>query len=1560
MIGPRRPDRSGPVAGDVSPEDVDRLVRALADTEVALAQPRERVAGPLAEPVPGPPPQPGRLPEPGPLPRPGAPPLVPPAPALHPRHPGGVAPLVPPGPPPVGWPPPPRQPSLPGRPIRTIPREILLRLRAPEKDPDVLDGRVPVALLPVRLETRFGSDAGGPRLLVRIFPDDVHVDRHEPGLTAEEGDWGRQYWTGILTEQADSAAARDAWRQLAGRFGPARAAWIANALTPTNLTVPPPPPGTLPSFPTIGTRTGPWTRAATSAVVPDRWLILGYIGGQRVLLASTAIVPEPLQVGPAPAVNTPTVQGGRASLDPGAAWLSDFGAALAAGMAASIPITAAQAQAGFDTLVVLGVKSTIASADGAARLQHALDAHHYTGGLAFPEPAAATKTTEQERPLAAADRSGADATFDVERGQPLTAAASSDGARTAAMAGIAAGTFDHVAGADEPGDLQGGWMNTLLWPATFGYFLWQMVDPLVDDATQEAVRRHFIASVRGRGPLPVLRIGRQPYGLLPITSLDRWQPVAPDPAAEAVARVTKALRVAWRSSVAGVPSAPGGGDPDASLLALLAMTPNASVERARTAISRELAVDAALFYQQDPQTATWNSLLAAVGGQLAAIAGQPVPPVRLSTIGLFPTSSTRLDGPWTIDPAKPQVTAPAAYLGKVVAHPPAALWGTQSLVDARPQPILALLARHAALREYAQAAARALALKGSDRLDRVLVGIPGATPQAREWLATPWPAGAATTLGDWLAANPGADLPLLQVRLAAGLLSAVPPARLELLVRESLGLTAGRLDAWITSLATKRLADLRAAGTAGVHLGAYGWVEDLRPDTTLHTVPTPAGEDPTLTVWHSDANTGFVHAPSLDHAATAAILRSGYLSHAAAGRGEAVAVDLTSERVREAAWLLEAVREGQPLGALLGYRLERALHELHPGLDLDAAIAPLRALEPISAGKLTDLGGHPVEAVAAANVVDGVRLLRRWQPGGAGIPWGTEGLPGEASAEGIAIAAELGRLGELADGLADTILAESVHHLATGRPDAAAASLDALSRGDTPPPAELDVARTPRRGVGVTHRVGVLLRGAATGGGWAATPGVKAHLEPALETWAASLLPDPSMVSCLVTCLDQQGDPLPDRTVHLDELGIDALDFVAAAVPTETAESSEIERRIAWLVLSSTPAAVSARVRYDVHAASDLGVPGALWQAAEVRALLDAARPLLPTDLEPPGTSAPDPDPAELAARLVQLVTDIGTAAKHIDTEAPLVAGGKAPDDLAGYLAAAAAFGVRGTIPLTDMGDERAGAAELVKRAVDVVAQLTARGAALQASLGGTPDWRTLADAGRTALGSGIRLVPRFAATDPAALDAAIAGSAALLGGDDRAADTFLLDAAGVRDPLARLTDALTTGRAIRGDAGELAAVDFAAVQLPATTGDRWLGLPLLPGTEPSSGRLSLLLHAPDLGGTGTDLAGLFVDEWTETIPFGDVATGLAFHHEAPVAAPPQSILLAVPPDAQTTWSVAALEAILLETLDLARVRMVDLDALGAAGALVPAAWLAMNTDGAPVFTDFMAATKGP
>ncbi len=113
------------------------------------------------------------------------------------------------------------------------------------------------------------------------------------------------------------------------------------------------------------------------------------------------------------------------------------------------------------------------------------------------------------------------------------------------------------------------------------------------------------------------------------------------------------------------------------------------------------------------------------------------------------------------------------------------------------------------------------------------------------------PASTGLTIGDYIARNVRAlESTVLPEHLEAlDLLATLPTARLERLFAEHIDTASYRLDAWSTGLlelgarsaaraarchsigGSRSRADRRPrSGTAGSHLGAYGWVEDLRPE----------------------------------------------------------------------------------------------------------------------------------------------------------------------------------------------------------------------------------------------------------------------------------------------------------------------------------------------------------------------------------------------------------------------------------------------------------------------------------------------------------------------------------------------------------------------------------------------------------------------------------------------------------------------------------------------------------------------------------------------------------
>ncbi len=1353
---------------------------------------------------------------------------------------------------------------------------------------------VPLVLLPVRLETRFQ----GSELWLRVYPDDVHVNSFEPELTTEESSARARY---LAQAHGGDQVAQAAFAALASRFGPERAAWIASANAQS------------------GAKAAQWTRAPYTNVLPERWIVIGYQGNEGgEVLSIGSPISDTLAVGPAP-------DGLGATSDEGMRWVTDFDRAVQAGMGCRITLSPAQ-QRGFNRIVVLGLRSNLDAEQSAQRLSDLLQAHHYTDGLELlPHNAPTNNTQDVKSGLSTRDPNYAEL-YALEQGPPLCPARpTADGDRLARALDVSPTLLAHVRGADGDQDEQARALNAVLWPASWGYYLHQIVTGAVPspEVILPAAREHFTEHVRARGHFPILRIGRQPYGILPICWSARWMSLEGRALDEPLSALLSRMRSTWEDSVPNVPRIPGAPDPEAALVSLLGMTPSSQSYVARSVIGPEYNLSYWSFIRQDLAETWWTALDAktlADTSDLATVMAN----TRLANAS-FGKSHLPLSD-LIVAPAPLNGVPAPSYVSQL------ASLGWQALRDyampPSPVPLLLLLLRHAALRQYFDTALdlliKAGAAQPSEKLEPELVDLSTAQPRPTSWDLLQRTLPGRGPVGAFLdGAKKDPTLPIFADFWSSFTkLSKLSAEALDFATREVLDLASYRFDAWVTSLAHFRLDETRRmTPNGGIVLGAYGWLEDVRPQNA------------------KVASAGYVHAPSLMHATTAAVLRSGYLSHRNGGP-QPFQIDLSSDRVRLGLHLLDGVREGQPLGALLGYRLERTLHDG----GLDTYIDDLRRLAPLSGAATSGNGAS--ESVAASDVVDGLALLRKFHSDPQF--WAAPGLP-PAGTLRDSLSKAIKRMDDALDAVADLSLAESVHQLLRGNTIRAGATLDAIARGDTPPP-DLDVVRTPRAGTGLTHRLLAIAVGGSAPG-WTVTSRAKA--EPRLNSWAATLLGDPTRVRVRARFVDASGTTLGSAEISLEKLGLAPVDFLA--LPESDGMAGGLADRLRRAMMQARPPSVPSSAAVQLVPERDgrwtpdvISLSEWLGLVKAVSRLVGAARAIEPSDLIVPGQTPGAIDTAELQARADAAEAELRSVRDALrgssGIEAPLLS--------------AAGFGVTGAVPALDAAQWSAQVAAAASELDGRVAKLDRLASAFVRATASADALRQQ-DVARLKVifGDAFVVLPALAPSLAATWSQLWSNSVSLQGGDPLASVRWFQRISRVRSGAARLDTALLCAEALSGSP----IVHFDVAQLPPTNGDRWLALDLA-GNSASS-RLSLVAFSPTPYTSGAPLAGLMVDEWVEVLPSAKQITGISFHHDDPTARAPQAILIAVRPDDFPEWTMEAVEGSVLEALDLAKLRAVDPDTLGALGHYLPALYFAYNAGGGQVetvSTDFNAALRQP
>ena len=482
-------------------------------------------------------------------------------------------------------------------------------------------------------------------------------------------------------------------------------------------------------------------------------------------------------------------------------------------------------------------------------------------------------------------------------------------------------------------------------------------------------------------------------------------------------RALQLLRDAFRRALVNVPRLEGD-DLDRDLIAVLQTQPVSTAFSVRPVLGSELVENFSALMGTD-LNAQWWTAQADFARPTLSVPGLPaVTPQGTSLCSAL------------VRPFSGPLAQPSPYPALIAAAGAQQL-RTDNFPGGTPRPLFDRLARHGLLLEYSLAARRlnpqATPLM-TDELEPELVDI------RTQPTVTLWRRLTARLVGFDPPVEIGAylDKPeserdpavtdLAAIRQSLRNLATVDAATLDRLLRETLDLASHRLDAWITSFATRRLEALHAAAPNAVAIGGFGWLEDLKPASAR-------------------ASDGYLQGPSPDHAATAAMLASGFLSHRGQSQSS-FAVDLSSKRVQQARQLLEGVRRGGSPAALLGYRIERLLHEA----ELDAFVQPFRTLAPLDAD-----GG-------TRNVCHGATLLDLWRNQHTNPRF--HQAVASATGDTHALDHVFMQVDDEVDALSDVLLTESVFQVGRGRRSNLVTSFDGIVRGESF--AEAEVLKTPQ------------------------------------------------------------------------------------------------------------------------------------------------------------------------------------------------------------------------------------------------------------------------------------------------------------------------------------------------------------------------------------------------------------------------------------------------------------------------------------------------------------------
>lgn len=1531
-------------------------------------------------------------------------------------------------------------------------------------------------------------------LYVRIFPDDIFMQTHETAITETELAAAKVFWQQVWEAErqfrkngADPAAALKtkgeqqlaAWKQLRAECLPHRASWLARIMRPADF-----PDGfspdmvTIPDnkFPTPDIKSDSWTIPPGTDLLPEQFSVRLIFRNPDIPSREVSGTPIPdwIQLGFDPDEKEETAFAEKdqvLTLPSSIRWLTDLGEAEKCGMAIRIALSQEEYW-GINRLLVLGIKSSADAPEGGRLITKLFENHHYRpDGLAFLPQGTATNNLPGRpagfNPAGLSDEES----FRLEFASPPAADARTDGHRLATAFGLDPslfGSIAHTGGRDGEEALH---TNRALWPGTIGNYLDNYLRPSITDTDLAFIKSFFQNWVTGRGLLPALRIGKQPYGIVPASSWTAWKADTASQEENRLVKTLKKINEQYGLLIEDVKT-------------MKKVFENTDEQKLKREFRELLAYEAS-------STRYFRRLVA--GEYLLWNINQNSDPANTEKVGIRHTPSEfkhRLEsfGYWN-EPVNPRLRilgkffddtnykltdlaledAGAAtplmsdgknYLGMLLNATPDQLRRSffpdlDQFVIQRSSRLMFHMARFALSQAWIDAAINLLRKERSfispfARLDFEMEYLKQGTDVSSEHLSLLWNSGLfgpyETRKSKWnffdevladgkrldativqkMKEPLGTDDPLRSLKetmAALTELAGLPVEQLERLFSEHIDLCSFRVDAWLQGLALSRnAANRKKAGfEKGIYIGSYGYLENLAPSkepwVQVQEIKAPAvfvpgttgndqavmpvfdfspftaeqiatvkkyvfvylGSDTTTALkqapWSGQiiqsplnqiSAEGFVLTPSLEHAATASILRAGYEHHALSQGTESatLAVNLDAERTGQAMDMLKAVNGGHSINEQLGYFIERKMVD---ELTLAQWVPDLRAAFPLHIERNEWDNNQQINEQAKITnlelVTDGLAIVnKRQRP--LSVPTWSDKLTAVFKTDQNAKTAfekVVDQAIDQFDAVSDLVLAESVFQTVKGSPERASAALRIASEGtDILLP---EITQVPSENRVFTHRTGFVLNtSGALERSWRSddtTLSVMAQLSPDLNRWLADQLPSPSKIIAVI--IEENSKPVK---IALSSLGLQAIDFYYLL---KKAGGRPQESLLAWLFTAAArqlpDTGPGSKLEVSFNRTSDFEADE--WAIMEIvplvrtlGALLEKSRPMRPLDWQLPadaaaGNNAALYDNTQLYAVCTEysdtserrpMMQYINKLRELRDALQQWVAAGLGSPESEDafkqllYLVPQAFFlgcwdAAPRCLPVCDPVNARL----LLEQAEQLIDQLEKRladagsllqeGGKLSSGDKGDKLFDLLVKISGVFAGEDFLVLPKFRIPNAAEIMATCndAGLQASIG--EFGTEEWLQGLALIRENIRNYQMAGNLRDLFEAPAS---ARKLKILQLPVAAGTPtvWIGGKFPANFVPPPQATSMAFEFSADFDAGQTVSGLLTDDWREKVPLPELTAGAAIKYNEPDSEAPQCMLLVVTPEQKGAWDWSVLVSAVLDTMTLAKKRAVDTELL--------------------------------